>query len=375
MGRGAFSIGSIAGIRIALHPSWLVIAFLVTYSLAVGELPGSFPGWDRPLYWIVGGAVAALFFASVLAHELSHALVARRFGVKVRDITLFIFGGAASLEGDTRRPRDEALIAAAGPLTSLAIGAGLWGIGVFMGQPQVAALVGWLAFINISLGVFNLIPGFPMDGGRILRALLWRIRGDEFAATRIAAAVGRGFGYLLVAIGVLVAFQGGALFSGIWLALIGWFLSSAAESAVVQMSVQRSLRGVKVRDVMEEEPPSVSPNETIAELVNERLMRGEHRSFLVRHDDGGLAGIVTLSDVRRVPREDWPTARVTDIMTRFADVATVGPEDPVEGALELLQQREVNQLPVVTDQGRTVVGLLTRAGILRMIDARMKLGV
>jgi Zn-dependent protease len=375
MGRGAFSIGSIAGIRIALHPSWLVIAFLVTYSLAVGELPDSFPGWDPPLYWIVGAAVAALFFASVLAHELSHALVARRFGVKVIDITLFIFGGAASLEGDTRRPRDEALIAAAGPVSSLAIGAALWGIGAFVDQAQVAAMIGWLGFINISLGLFNLIPGFPMDGGRILRAILWRIRGDEFAATRNAAAVGRGFGYLLVAIGVFVAFQGGALFSGIWLALIGWFLSSAAESAVVQMSVQRSLRGVKVRDVMEEEPPSVSPNETIGELVNERLMRGEHRSFLVRHDDGGLAGIVTLSDVRRVPREDWPNARVTDIMTRFTEVATVGPDNPVEGALELLQQKEVNQLPVVTDEGRTVVGLLTRAGILRMIDARTKLGV
>jgi Zn-dependent protease len=375
MGRGAFSIGSIAGIRIALHPSWLVIAFLVTYSLAVGELPDSFPGWDPPLYWFVGAAVAALFFASVLAHELSHALVARRFGVKVIDITLFIFGGAASLEGDTRRPRDEALIAAAGPVSSLAIGAALWGIGSFVDQAQVAAMIGWLGFINISLGLFNLIPGFPMDGGRILRAILWRIRGDEFAATRNAAAVGRGFGYLLVAIGVFVAFQGGALFSGIWLALIGWFLSSAAESAVVQMSVQRSLRGVKVRDVMEEEPPSVSPNETIGELVNERLMRGEHRSFLVRHDDGGLAGIVTLSDVRRVPRDNWPNARVTDIMTRFTDVATVGPDNPVEGALELLQQKEVNQLPVVTDEGRTVVGLLTRAGILRMIDARMKLGV
>jgi Zn-dependent protease len=375
MGRGAFSIGSIAGIRIALHPSWLVIAFLVTYSLAAGELPDSFPGWDPPLYWVVGAAVAALFFASVLAHELSHALVARRFGVKVLDITLFIFGGAASLEGDTRRPRDEALIAAAGPVSSLIIGAVLWGIGSFVSQPQVGAMIGWLGFINISLGIFNLIPGFPMDGGRILRALLWRIRGDEFAATRNAAAVGRGFGYLLIAIGVFVAFQGGALFSGIWLALIGWFLSSAAESAVVQMSVQRSLRGVKVRDVMEEEPPSVSPNETIAELVNERLMRGEHRSFLVRHDDGGLAGIVTLSDVRRVAREHWPTARVTDIMTRFTDVATVGPDNPVEGALELLQQKEVNQLPVVTDEGRTVVGLLTRAGILRMIDARMKLGV
>jgi Zn-dependent protease len=375
VGRGAFSIGSIAGIRIALHPSWLVIAFVVTYLFAVGDLPDHFPGWDAGLYWVVGGAVAALFFASVLAHELSHALVARRFGVQVRDITLFIFGGAASLEGDTRRPRDEALIAAAGPLSSLVIGAGLMAVSAIVPQQQVAALISRLGFLNISLGLFNLIPGFPMDGGRILRALLWRIRGEEFAATRNAAAVGRGFGYLLVALGVLIAFQPRGLFSGIWLALIGWFLSSAAESSVVQMSVQRSLRGVKVSDVMEEEPPTVSPNETIADLVNERLMRGEHRSFLVRHDDGGLAGIVTLSDVRRVAREDWASARVTDIMTRYGDVASVGPDDPVEGALELLQQKEVNQLPVVTDGGRTVVGLLTRAGIVRMIDTRLKLGV
>jgi Zn-dependent protease/CBS domain-containing protein len=374
MGRGAFSIGSIAGIRIALHPSWLVIAFLLTYSFAVGALPDFYPRWDALLYWVVGAALAGLFFASVLAHELSHALVARRFGIKVRDITLFIFGGAASLEGDAKRPRDEALIAGAGPLTSLLVGAALWGIGALIPQPQASALITNLGFLNIFLGLFNLIPGFPMDGGRILRALLWRLRGDEFAATRNAAAVGRGFGYLLVAVGVFVAFQG-ELFSGIWLALIGWFLSSAAESTVAQMSVQRSLRGVKVRDVMEDEPPSVSPNETVAELVNERLMRGEHRSFLVRHEDGGLAGIVTLSDVRRIPREDWPSARVTDIMTRYPDLATVGPDDPVEGALELLQQKEVNQLPVVTDEGRTVVGLLTRAGIVRMIDTRLKLGV
>jgi Zn-dependent protease/CBS domain-containing protein len=374
MGRGAFSIGSIAGIRIALHPSWLVIAFLLTYSLAVGDLPRRFPTWDTPLYWVVGGAVAALFFASVLAHELSHALVARRFGIQVRDITLFIFGGAASLEGDTRRPRDEALIAAAGPLSSLVIGAGLWAIGVVILQPQMAALIGWLGFINVFLGAFNLLPAFPMDGGRILRALLWRIRGDEFAATRNAAAVGRAFGYLLIALGVYLAFQRD-LFNGIWLALIGWFLTNAAESTVAQMSLQRSLRGVKVRDVMEAEPPSVSPNELVADLVNERLMRGEHRSFLVRHDDGGLAGIVTLSDVRRVPRDDWPSARVTDVMTRFTDVASVGPDDPLEGALEVLQKKEVNQLPVVTDEGRTVLGLLTRSGILRMIDTRLKLGV
>src|SRR5574338_106780 len=356
MGRGAFSIGSIAGVRIALHPSWLVIAFLVTYSLAVGSLPQTFGGWPSSLYWIVGATVALLF------------------GIEVRDITLFIFGGAASLEGDARRPRDEALIAAAGPLLSIALGALLLTLDVLVAQPQVEAVVEWLGYINLSLGIFNLIPGYPMDGGRILRALLWRLRGDQFAATRNAAAVGRGFGYLMIAGGVFWAFQAD-LFAGIWLALIGWFISSAAESSVAQMSAQRSMRGISVGDVMEEDVPSVSPNETVADLVNERLMRGEGRSFLVRHDDGGLAGIVTLSDVRRVAREDWPTARVTDIMTRYAELATVRLHDSLERALEILQQREVNQLPVVDEDGRTVLGLLTRAGILRLMDTRMTLGV
>jgi Zn-dependent protease len=374
MGSSSFSIGSIAGIRIALHPSWLVIAFLVTYSLAIGNLPQSFPDWEPALYWAVAAVVAALFFASVLVHELSHALVARRFGITVRDITLFVFGGAATLEGDARTPRQEALIAFAGPASSLLLGGAFYALVLVTGQEQVAAVLGWLAFINISLGVFNLIPGFPMDGGRLLRALLWRLRGDQLAATRNAATVGRLFGYLLIGLGAYIAFDGG-VFNGIWLALIGWFISSAAESSVAQMSVQRMLRGVKVRDVMEPEPASVNPNETVADLVNERLMRGEDRSFLVRHDDGGLAGIVTLSDIRRTAREQWPMARVTDIMTRHADLAKVGPDEELERALDVLQEREVNQLPVVDDDGRTVLGLLTRAGILRLVDTRMKLGV
>jgi Zn-dependent protease len=374
MGSSSFSIGTIAGIRIALHPSWLVIAFLVTYSLAIGNLPQSFPGWDPALYWVVAAVVAALFFASVLAHELSHALVARRFDITVRDITLFVFGGAATLEGDARTPRQEALIAFAGPASSLLLGGAFYALAFVTGQEQVAAVLGWLAFINITLGIFNLIPGFPMDGGRMLRALLWRLRGDQLAATRNAAMVGRLFGYLLIGLGAYIAFDG-AVFNGIWLALIGWFISSAAESSVAQLSVQRMLRGVKVRDVMEPEPASVSPNETVADLVNDRLMRGEDRSFLVRHDDGGLAGIVTLSDIRRVARDAWPMARVTDIMTRYGDLAKVGPDEELERALDVLQQREVNQVPVVDDDGRTVLGLLTRAGILRLVDTRMKLGV
>ena len=315
-----------------------------------------------------------LFFGSVLAHEMSHALVARRFGLRVRDITLFIFGGATSLEDEAKRPRDEAVMAAAGPVTSLVIGLVLVGIGLVVAQEQVRAIAGSLGVINVFLGAFNLIPGFPMDGGRILRAILWKVRGDRYAATRNAATVGRAFGYLLIALGVLLILQN-ETFNGIWLALIGWFLSNAAEASVAQLSVERSLHGVKVRDVMEADPASIGPNESVADLVNERMMRAGQRSFLVRHEDGGLAGIVTLSDVRRIPREQWQEARVTDIMTRYAELATIGPDDRVQPALKLLQEREVNQLPVVDEDRRSVLGLLTRAGIVRLIEARMRLGV
>ncbi len=371
---GGLRIARIAGIDISVHASWLVVFFLITYSLAV-SLPRQFQHWQPALYWGVAAVISVLFFGSVLAHELSHALVARRFGLRVTSITLFIFGGAANLEDEPRRPRDEALIAAAGPVTSILIGLLLLAINSALAQQQVRALFEWLGFINVTLGVFNLLPGFPMDGGRILRALLWRLRGDRFAATRNAALVGRFFGYLLIAGGVYLALQRGTLFTGVWLALIGWFINTAAEAASAQMAVERSLRGVTVRDVMESDPPSVNPNETVAELVNERMLRGEHRSFLVKHDDGGLAGIVTLSDVRRVPSDQWAGARVTDIMTRFADIATVQADLPVDRAMEVLQKRAVGQLPVVEDDGRTVIGMLTRFGVLRLIDNRARLGV
>src|SRR5688572_33310742 len=183
MGPG-WRIGRLAGIDLAIHPSWLVIAFLVTYSLAGFRFPALYDDWSASAYWGVAVATAILFFVSVLAHEVSHALVARRFGLKVEGITLFIFGGATSIDEDSRTPREEALIAIAGPATSLAIGAALVGIDLFVEQPQIGALVGWLGVINIALGAFNLIPGFPMDGGRVLRALLWRLRGDRLVATR-----------------------------------------------------------------------------------------------------------------------------------------------------------------------------------------------
>ncbi len=374
MGHG-WKIGRLAGIDLAIHPSWLVIAFLIVYSLAESQFPRQFRGWSDAQYWIVAGATALLFFGSVLAHELSHALVARGFGLKVEGITLFIFGGATTIDSDSRTPREEALIALAGPATSIALGVVFVVIDVFVDQEQVGALLGWLGLINIALGVFNLIPGFPMDGGRVLRAFIWRLRGDRLTATRSAAIVGRIFAYLLIALGVFLALRPGGLFSGIWLALIGWFLSNASEATIAQAGVERALRGMRVRDAMDEAPPSVSPNESVADLINERMLRGDERSYLVRYDDGGLAGVVTLDDVRRLGRDLWPDARVTDIMTRHADLATIGPDAPLVDALRLIQEREVGQLPVVDGDGRNPLGMVTRRGILRLIDARMKLGL
>jgi Zn-dependent protease len=373
--RPGWRVGRLAGIEIAIHPSWLVIAFLVTYSLAEGRLPSQFPGWGTGLYWAIGAGTALLFFASVLAHELSHAIVARRLGMQVNGITLFIFGGATELAGDAPRARDEALVGIAGPLSSLLIGGGMLALNAVIDQPQATAILGWLGIINIMLGIFNLIPAFPLDGGRVFRAIVWRVNGDRLGATRVAATVGRVFAYLMVGGGIVWSLQTGDIFGGLWLALIGWFLSTAAESTAAQAGIERALAGVRVRDVMDAHPPSVSPNESVAELVQERMLRGEDRSFLVRHPDGGLAGVVTLGDVRRTPREQWDGARVTDIMTRWSDLATVGPDDAVSDALKLLAEREVSQLPVVMEEGREPVGLLTRHGILRLIETRMKLGV
>jgi Zn-dependent protease len=374
MGPG-WRVGRVAGIDLAIHPSWLVIAFLLTFSLAA-QFARQFPGWADSAYWFVAGATSVLFFASVLGHELCHALVARRFGLKVESISMFIFGGVTTIDQDSRSPREEALIALAGPAASILIGLALLGLDVVVEQPQAAALFGWLGYINLALGAFNLIPGFPMDGGRVLRALIWRARGDRLAATRNAAVVGRGFGYLLIVLGVFSALQpGSSPVSGIWLALIGWFLSNAAESTIAQVTLERSLSGMRVRDAMDVDPASVSPNVPVAQLVEEHMLRGEDRSFLVRHEDGGLAGVVTLDDARRLPRDHWADARVTDIMTRYGDLATIGPDAPLLDALRLIQEREVGQLPVIDGDGRHPVGLVTRRGILRLIEARTKLGI
>jgi Zn-dependent protease/CBS domain-containing protein len=315
-----------------------------------------------------------LLFASVLIHELAHSFVALARGLNARSITLFIFGGVSNLSGDSKDSATEFLVAIVGPLTSFALAAISFGLASVIDEPRASLVFSYLFFINLTLGIFNLVPGFPLDGGRILRAVIWKLRGDRIAATGNAALVGRVIAYGLIVFGIVMTLQGGIGGNGLWLALIGWFLSNAAEATASQARIEGSLRGMRVRDVMDPAAPVVSPNESVASFVDNRLLRGDRRSFLVAYDDGGLAGMVTLADIRRVPRERWEETRVTDVMTRFNDLATIGPDEDATDALGVLQAREIGQLPVVVD-GRTPVGLLTLGGILRLIDTRKRLGV
>lgn len=371
--RWSLPAGRILGIQIRVHVTFLL--FVAWIAILQGVTRGS------AAHAFAAAVLLVLVFGCVLLHELGHAMAARRYGIRTRDIVLLPIGGIARLERMPENPAQEIVVALAGPAVNVVIAAVLWLAGsprptFDAGAALGSDLVTGLLVINIIMVVFNLIPAFPMDGGRVLRAVLWRVRGDRLVATRNAALVGRAFAYLLIGFGVFIALQPGAsIVSGLWLALIGWFLSNAAESTVAQAGVESSLRGVRVRDAMDPAPSSVGPNESVADLVQERMLRGEERSFLVRHDDGGLAGLVTLTDVRRLARDQWPGARVTDIMTRYGDLATIGPEAPLADALRLLQERDIGQLPVIDGDGRNPVGLVTRRGILRLIEARMKLGM
>ncbi len=370
---GTLKLGRWFGVEVGLHGSWFLIALLVTVTLALGALPGFYPAWSAGEHWAVAVGITLVFCLSVLSHELAHALVARRMGITVRGITLFVFGGASQLDGEMPSPRHEVLVASAGPALSLVLGASFFGLELAVGQPHLDALLGWAAVINLALGAFNLLPGFPMDGGRMLRAALWQARGDRLDATRAAAVVGRFVGFGVIGLGAFVFLQRDGIVGGIWLGLIGWFLASAANTAGLQSRLERALRGLSVRDVMEVDPPAVSPNERVADLVTGHFLRAA-RALLVRHDDGGLAGLVTLGDVHRVARAHWEAARVTDIMTRWADLVVIGPDDTAQEALRIIRDRGVSQLPVVAE-GRDVLGMVTRTGLLQRVEARLRLGV
>ncbi|MGC9529661.1 MAG: site-2 protease family protein [Candidatus Bipolaricaulaceae bacterium] len=368
--KGAFRVGKIAGIAIGVHYTWLVAFALVAWSLAAGYFPQAYPEWGQSAYWITGTVAALLLFLSVLVHELAHSLVARARGMPVRNITLFIFGGVSNIAGEAEAPKDEFLMSIVGPLTSLALAAVFWGIRAAVGDVDtpLAATLGYLAVINALLAGFNLVPGFPLDGGRVLRSILWSVTGSLPRATNIAAAAGQAFAWVLIGWGVFQLLAG-SLIGGLWIAFIGWFLNGAAESSRGEVSLREHLRGVRVADVMDPQPETVGPEMPVEDLVRDVFLHGGRRAAPVCHA-GRLAGIVALADVKEVPRELWGETRVEEVMTR-EPLHSVEPGTELSAALQLLAQHDIHQLPVV--EGGELRGMLSRADIIRYLQLAREL--
>ncbi len=371
--RQGIPVGTFFGVSVRLHYSWFIIFLMVTILLAVSYFPSGYPDWARYLYWVIGIVTSVLFFLSVLAHELAHSLVARSAGIPVKAITLFIFGGVSQIDREPDEPGIEFRIALAGPLTSLVISGVFWGIwaGVQGTSEPVAALAFWLGWINAVLAGFNLIPGFPLDGGRVLRALMWWRSGDLRAATRTAANIGKGVGYLFIFAGVGMMFWG-YLLNGIWIAFIGWFLQNAAGASYRQMALQSMLRGHKVREIMTRDCPSVAPSLTVEQLVHDYVLGTGRRCFPVVQN-GRVLGLATVHDLRQVPRDSWPSKSIGEVMTPFERLHWVGPDDELTSVLQVMTSEDLNQLPVV--ENGSVVGMVGRDNLLSFIQLRDSLGL
>jgi len=384
--RSGFRAGKIFGIEIRVDWSWLVILLLVVWNLGTmfSEIHRD---WRVALVWGTSIVAALLFFGSVLAHELAHSLVARKRGIPVRDITLFLFGGVSDLQREPASPGAEFLVAIVGPLTSLVLGGFLVllvGMSVRPAQDAIAnpaqavaqlnpllTLLIWLGSVNITLGLFNMIPGFPLDGGRVLRSILWAATGSLRRATRWAAGVGQAiawimiFGGVTMAFGAQIPFFGTGVGGGLWLAFIGWFLNSASIQSYQQVVVHDILKGVPVSRMMRKDPPTCQPACTISSLVHEHILGTDARAFPVL-DAGRLVGIVTLDDVRRVAREAWDATFVGDVMTPASRLVVVTPEEEASQALEKLTSADVRQLLVV--RGGELVGLLRRGDVIKWLQ-------
>ncbi len=369
---GSIKLGRILGIPIGVHVSWFLIFALITWSLSVGFFPPEYPGLPAAWYWILGVITSLLFFGSVLVHELGHSILALRNGISVRGIDLFIFGGVAQIEREPETPGAEFRIAIAGPLTSLVLGivfAVLW---LFdRGIPYLAAPSAWLMRINLMLAFFNLIPGFPLDGGRVLRAVIWKITGSFERATRIASFAGQLVAAGFIGFGVL-NMLGGSILNGLWLVMIGWFLQNAAANSYAQVNAQQSLRGIKVEQVMSRECPLVPGQLSLNQLVEDYVLSGGRRCFLVQ-DAGQLPGILTLRDIAQVPRARWGQVAAHEIVKPDQQLVHVSPQTDLFSALRMMDDANVNQVPVI--ENGELIGMLSREHMIRYSRARAELGI
>jgi len=364
-----FRLGRVLGIPIYLHPSWFIIFLLITLSLRM-QFTLAHHGWTPAQDWMLGVLTSLLFFASVIFHELSHSVVAMHYRIPVESITLFVFGGLSRIERDATSAKQEFNIAIAGPLSSLFLSGCFWMVAHYgRGNDKVAAVAGWLAFINLILALFNLVPGFPLDGGRVLRGIAWGITGDLARATRIASTAGKVFAYLMIFAGIWQALNGNWV-GGLWLAFIGWFLLSAAQESFAQVAMRNTLAGVRAEDIMTRDIPTVPRDMSIEEYVHEVLRTGR-RCHIVT-GSGKPVGLVTLHAARMEPREEWANTAIQAVMLPIDRIHSASPEEPVLGVLERMQSEDINQMPVISEG--QIIGMVARDAILRVLQTRIQAG-
>jgi Zn-dependent protease/CBS domain-containing protein len=372
LGRNSITLGRILGIPIALDYSWFLIFAFMTWSMASSYYPAEFGDWPTSLYWITGAATAIMLFVSVLIHELAHSVVARGDKMEVNSITLFLFGGVSQIAAEPPSAATEFRMAAVGPLTSFGLA-----IIFLLLQPLVSgvapllAMARYLTYINISLGAFNLIPGFPLDGGRVLRSLVWRASGSFSRATLVAGAVGRFIAYGFIMLGVWQIFSG-SVADGLWIAFIGWFLESAASAQVQQQALQDVLAGRRVSEAMTRGFTAVPADTTLQRLVDEYILKTRGRSFVITEGEKPV-GMVTMHCVRDTPQEQWAATTVSQCMMPVAGLKRVKPEDELWSALKEMDRDGVNQLPVMT--GADMVGMLSRDDVISYLRTRKELGL
>jgi Zn-dependent protease/CBS domain-containing protein len=360
-------LGRIAGIRIGLNWSWLVVFALIVWSLAAAVFPSQNPGFSDGQYLALAVAAALLFFASLLLHELGHALQAQREGMEIEGINLWLFGGVAQFKGWFPGAGAEFRVAIAGPFVSLVIGVLFVGLAAGAGLPNALdGVAAWLGYTNLILLAFNLLPALPLDGGRVLHAALWYARGDLAWATRVASAAGRGFGFLFIALGLgMLIFQG--TFSGAWLAFIGWFLLQAATAEARHIATEQALEGVRVRDLMIDEPVTVSADMSLGQFIDEVAWSQRYTTYPVM-DGGRPIGLLAFRSVAGVPRDQWDTRRVRDVMVGRDDVPLLTDDEPAIDALTELSESKINR-GLVEDDGR-LIGLLSITDLLRALEVR-----
>ncbi len=369
----SFTLFKLFGFKVRIDVSWLIIAVLITWTLATGLFPRYYKDLPAPVYWWMGVAGALGLFFSIVFHEFFHSLVARRFGLPMKGITLFIFGGVAEMSEEPENAKTEFMMAIAGPLSSIALGVIFYGIfraSAAAGWPKpVQGIFGYLSYINLLLAAFNLLPAFPLDGGRVLRSALWKWKGSLRWATRKAAGIGSLSGLLLIILGVANVLSGNFV-GGIWWFLIGMFLRYAAQSSYQQVLIRKALEGTPVRSIMRKDPVTVPPSLTIGEFVENYIYKYHFKMFPVL-EDGKLAGCITTRQVKDVPRQEWGRRRVGEIVSHCSNENSVSPEYDAVKALGLMS-RTGNSRIMVVENGQ-LVGIISNKDLLRHISLKMDL--